>query len=239
MNSVQFWTERQVKLGPATRRATKGDVVPNETTAAIWAASGEPGDAIAAALEADGAAVVRGGPGQGPGDVEALVAAPATLDSLVVCVPPPRDGTALAELGDDDWAAALDRGVGLAFRGIRAALGRMLPQESGRIVIVTALEAKIARAGAAADVASDHAIAGLVKSAAHEVGTAGIGVNALVSGVLGAPGGPAEEEQLAASALKRPVTPAEVAAAVALLASPGLGSVTATLFPAHGGAIPY
>lgn len=209
------------------------------TRAAVWAEAGELGDAIVAVLEQDGATVVRGGTGGDPGEIEALVAAPTALDALVVCVPPPRDGSPLAELGDDDWAAALDRGVGLTFRGIRAALGRMLPQESGRIVIVTALESKIARAGAAADVASDHAIAGLVKSAAHEVGTSGIGVNALVSGVLGEGGGPAEQEQLAASALKRPLTAAEVAAAAAFLASPTLGSVTATLFPAHGGAIPY
>jgi 3-hydroxybutyrate dehydrogenase len=209
------------------------------SNATVWAETGELGDAIVAALETDGATVTRGGPGQELGDIEALIAAPASLDALVVVVPPPRDGGTLAELGDADWTAALDRGVGLAFRGIRGALARMLPEGSGRIVIVTTLEAKIARAGAAADVASDHAIAGLVKSAAHEVGTAGIGVNALVCGVLGEPGGPAEEEQIAASALKRPVTAAEVAAAVALLASPGLGSVTATLFPAHGGAIPY
>lgn len=209
------------------------------TSTAVWAAAGEPGDAIVAALEADGAAVLRGGLGQEPDDIDALIAAPASLDALIVCVPPPRDGVALAELGDADWTAALDRGVGLAFRGVRAALGRMLPQESGRIVIVTSLESKIARAGAGADVASDHAIAGLVKSAAHEVGTKGIGINALVCGVLGAAGAPAEEEQLAASALKRPVTADEVAAAAALLSSPTLGSVTATLFPAHGGAIPY
>lgn len=209
------------------------------TNAAVWAQAGEPGDAILAALEADGAMVLRGGPGQDPGDIDALIAAPSTLDALIVCVPPPRDGAPLAELVDADWAAALDRGVGLAFRGIRAALGRMLPRESGRIVIVTSLESKIARPGAAGDVAADHAIAGLVKSAAHEVGTKGIGINALVCGVLGAAGAPAEEEQLAASALKRPVTPDEVAAAAVLLASPTLGSVTATLFPAHGGAIPY
>jgi NAD(P)-dependent dehydrogenase (short-subunit alcohol dehydrogenase family) len=209
------------------------------TNAAVWAQAGGPGDAIVAALKADGATVLRGGAGQEPGDIDALITAPPTLDALIVCVPPPRDGAALADLGDADWTAALDRGVGLAFRGIRAALRRMLPQESGRIVIVTSLESKIARPGATADAASHHAIAGLVKSAAHEVGTKGIGINALVCGVLGEPTAPAEEEQLAASALKRPLNPEEVAAAAALLASPMLGSVTATLFPAHGGAIPY
>jgi 3-hydroxybutyrate dehydrogenase len=209
------------------------------TSAVVWADAGEPGDAIVAALEAEGTSVVRGGPGQELADVEALVATPGSLDALIVCVPPPHEGVPLAELDDAEWAASLDRGVGVAFRAIRAALARMLPQESGRIVVVTALESKIARAGAVADVASDHAVAGLVKAAAHEVGTKGIGINALVTGVLGEPDGSAEEEQLAASALKRPITAEEVAAAAVLLASPTLGSVTATLFPVHGGAIPY
>jgi 3-hydroxybutyrate dehydrogenase len=231
MNSVQLWDERTEGVG-----VTLGN---EATSAAVWAADGEPAEAIVAALGRDGASVTRGGPGLPLGDVDALVAAPENLDALIICVPPPRDGAPVAELTDEGWNAALDRGVGLAFRGIRAALARMLPQGSGRIVVVTTLESKIGRAGAAADTAGAHAIAGLVKSAAHEVGTAGIGINALVCGVLSEPGAPAEAEQLAASALKRPLTPAEVAAAAALLASPALGSVTATLFPAHGGAIPY
>lgn len=210
-----------------------------DLTTAVWAEAGEPGDAIVAAIARDGATVARGGPGLPLGDVDALVADPDVLDSLILCVPPPRDGPPVAELTDEQWTAALDRGVGLAFRGIRAAIARMLPQGSGRIVVVTTPESKIGRAGAAADAAGAHAIAGLVKSAAHEVGTAGIGINALVCGVLAEAGAPAGEEQLAASALKRPVTAAEVAAAAVLLASPSLGSVTATLFPVHGGAIPY
>lgn len=208
-------------------------------SAVVWGDGIGIGDAIAAALERTGSTVARGGEESGRGDVAALIAGvDGDLDLVVICTEGPDDAHPIAELSDEAWEAALERDLGLAFRGIRAALARMLPCEAGRIIVATRVEAKLPRAGASAYVAAQHGVGGLVKSVAHEVGRKGIAVNGLVCGVI-ENRGPADEDLLERSSLKRPVTPDEVAAAALVLAGPTHTSLTGTLFPVHGGSIAY
>ena len=98
---------------------------------------------------------------------------------------------------------------------------------------------------------------GLVKSAAHEVGTLGITVNAILPGIietdivrddrpgLGDRDGPAglrrADRSCSAreSAIKRPNTVDEVAAVAVLLASDAARNMTGCMFPVDGGTMPY
>jgi 3-hydroxybutyrate dehydrogenase len=105
-------------------------------------------------------------------------------------------------------------------------------------------------------VATKHAVNGLVKSAAHEVGTLGITVNAILPGIIETDivreTGPASAEAMgvgsyealiemfcAESAIKRPNRVEEVAAVAVLLASDAARNMTGCLFPVDGGTLPY
>jgi NAD(P)-dependent dehydrogenase (short-subunit alcohol dehydrogenase family) len=190
------------------------------TTAAVWG-GGEAWTAISDAISGAGAEVLRD-----PGDreVDAFLGEAAEslgrLDLVVICIGGPTAPGPLAETSDDAWDDELDLCLGVAFRGVRRSLKQMLGQPGGRILLTTSVEAKLPRAGAAPYVAAQHGIAGLVKSVAHEVGPQGVFINALLC------------EPMANGA--------EATAAAALtLASPSMRSITGTLFPVHGGTVPY
>ena len=162
------------------------------------------------------------------------------LDVVVLVAATGASTARIADMQDDQWTAAVDATLNHAFWGIRRALQHMIPRRQGRVIVVSSVAAKLATPSRAASAAGEHAIAGLVKSAAHEVGTLGIKVNAVMHGVL-------EDENpddLAAafverSAIKRPNRMEEVADAAVLLASPSLMSVTGCVFPVDGGTTPY
>jgi 3-hydroxybutyrate dehydrogenase len=141
----------------------------------------------------------------------------------------------VASMSDDDWQRALDLNLNHVFWGIRRALNHMLPRKSGRIVVTSAIEGKLPRPGASAYVAAKHAVNGLVKSVAREVGTEGIAVNAILPGPIDA----ATEHLEALSKLGRRNTSEEVARVAVLLASPSITSITGCLFPVDGGTMPY
>jgi 3-hydroxybutyrate dehydrogenase len=162
------------------------------------------------------------------------------LDVLVLVTAPGVPTVGIAEMRDDQWTTAVDGTLNHAFWGIRRAFQHMIPSGQGRVIVVSSVAAKMATPSRAVSAAGEHAIAGLVKSAAHEVGTVGIKVNAIMRGVL-------EDENLDVlteafverSAIKRPNRLEEVANVAVLLASPSLTSVTGCLFPVDGGTMPY
>jgi NAD(P)-dependent dehydrogenase (short-subunit alcohol dehydrogenase family) len=141
----------------------------------------------------------------------------------------------VASMSDDEWQRALDLNLNHVFWGIRRALNHMLPRKSGRIVVTSAIEGKLPRPGASGYVAAKHAVNGLVKSVAREVGTEGIAVNAILPGPIDA----ATEDLGALSKLGRRNTVEEVARVAVLLASPTITSITGCLFPVDGGTMPY
>ena len=93
----------------------------------------------------------------------------------------------LARTTDEDWARMLDLNLTAPFRLLRRALPGMVEQGWGRVVAVASIAAKRGDPYVSAYTASKHGLLGLVRSAAAEVATTGVTVNAVCPGVRGHP----------------------------------------------------
>ena len=125
----------------------------------------------------------------------------------------------------------------------------------GRIINISSVEGKLGKAAMGAYVAAKHAVNGLTKSMAQELGTAGVTANAICPGLvitdIVKEGGPATAEAMGMtfdemvdmfsqeSAVKRPTTVEEVAALAVLLASPAGSGITGQAISVDGGTTPY
>ncbi len=162
----------------------------------------------------------------------------------------------LADFTDEEWQYELNFNLNQCFWGTRRSLKHMLPQQHGRIILMSSMYGKYAVPGIAGYVTNKHAIIGLAKAAAHEVGTQGVTVNAICPGFVATDmfyeTGPATVEamglgsldDLAAimytpTAIKRSNTVEEVAALALLLASAEGAGFTGGSFNVDGGAAPY
>ena len=162
----------------------------------------------------------------------------------------------VAQMSDEEWKLEIDWNLNHVFWGMRRALGHMIPRQSGRVIVTSSVEGKLGKPGLGGYTATKHAVNGLVKSAAHEVGTLGITVNAILPGIIEtdivretgpdsaiAMGLPGYDEMIQLfcreSAIKRPNTVEEVAAVAVLLASDAARNMTGCLFPVDGGTLPY
>lgn len=162
----------------------------------------------------------------------------------------------IAAMTDEEWSLEMDWNINHVFWGMRRALQHMIPRQSGRIIVTSSVEGKLGKAGLAGYVTGKHAVNGLVKTAAKEVGTLGITVNAILPGIIEtdivlatgpasatAMGLPSYDAMIqlfsAESSIKRPNRVEEVAAAAVLLASDGARNMTGCLFPVDGGTMPY
>ena len=162
----------------------------------------------------------------------------------------------VAQMSDEEWQLEVDWNLNHVFWGMRRALQHMIPRESGRVIVTSSVEGKLGKPGIPGYAATKHAVNGLVKAAAHETGTLGITVNAILPGLVEtdivrangpdsavAMGLGSYENLIAAftseSALKRPNTVEEVAAVAVLLASDAARNMTGCMFPVDGGTMPY
>jgi 3-hydroxybutyrate dehydrogenase len=165
------------------------------------------------------------------------------------------DHAPVAALTDEAMQDSLTWNFWHTFWTMRAALNHMIPQESGRIICNSSVEGKMGKPGLSIYVVAKHAINGLVKSAAQEVGTLGITVNAVCPGaietdVMKAEGPGAAEsmgityEELLnmfteESAIKRLNEVEDVAEVNVLLASEAGAGITGSLISIDGGTSPY
>ena len=162
----------------------------------------------------------------------------------------------LAQMSDEEWKLEIDWNLNHVFWGMRRALNHMIPRQSGRVIVTSSIEGKLGKPGLCGYTATKHAVNGLVKSAAQEVGTLGITVNAILPGIIEtdivrktgpdsaiAMGLPGYDEMIqlfcSEAAIKRPNTVEEVAAVAVLLASDAAKNMTGCLFPVDGGTLPY
>ena len=88
----------------------------------------------------------------------------------------------VAQLTDEALDDALKWNLWSTFWCSRKAVNYMIPQGWGRIINISSVEGKCGKPGLSIYVIAKHAINGLTKSMAQEVGTMGITVNSLVPG---------------------------------------------------------
>jgi len=93
----------------------------------------------------------------------------------------------LAKTTDEQWAQMLDVNLTAPFRCIRRVVPRMVERAYGRIVVVASVAAKRGDPYICAYTASKHGLLGIVRSAAAELATKGITVNAICPGYVDTP----------------------------------------------------
>ncbi len=229
--------------------------------ALVTGASGGIGGAVAAALHAQGCHVVLAGRRRGaledlasrlgeraqvevadvadPAAADALVAAAEPLDVLVNNAGVTRDTLAL-RMKDADWQFVLDTNLTAAFRLARAALKGMLKRRHGRIVGVTSIVGATGNPGQANYAAAKAGLVGMTKALAHEVAARGVTVNCVAPGFIDTAMTQALDDRQREALLGRiPAgrlgVGADVAAAVAYLASDGAAYVTGQTLHVNGG----
>jgi 3-oxoacyl-[acyl-carrier protein] reductase len=148
--------------------------------------------------------------------------------------------TLTMRMKDEDWDAVLDTNLSAVFRLSRGVMRGMMKARWGRIVNVTSVVGSSGNAGQANYAAAKAGVAGMTRALARELGSRGVTVNCVAPGfidtdmtrVLG-------EEQTAALLQQIPVgrlgAAADIAHAVAFLASPQAGYITGTTLHVNGG----
>jgi 3-oxoacyl-[acyl-carrier protein] reductase len=150
-----------------------------------------------------------------------------------------RDMLAM-RLKDEDWDAVLDTNLKAVFRMSRAVMRTMMKQRYGRIVNITSVVGAAGNAGQANYAAAKAGVAGMTRALARELGSRGVTVNCVAPGFIETDmtAGLPEEQQkqlLGQIPLGHLGKPADIAHAVAFLASPQAGYVTGQEIHVNGG----
>ena len=163
------------------------------------------------------------------------------IDILVNNAGITRD-TLLLRMKDDDFDAVLDTNLRGPFLCTRAALRPMTRARYGRIINITSVVGLMGNAGQANYAAAKAGIIGLTKSAAREMASRGITVNAVAPGYIETELTGVLDEKLRAAILEaiplgRLGTPQDVAGLVCFLASDAAAYITGQTFTVDGGMV--
>ena len=161
----------------------------------------------------------------------------------------------LVHLSDESFDEAMKWNVYATFWACRRALQTMLPANAGRIINISSVEGKHGKPVLTAYSAAKHAVNGLTKALAREVGPQGVTVNAICPGLVITDiirnNGPDTAKAMgmtfdemiamfaAESAIKRPNTVEEIAAVAVLLASAAGAGITGATISVDGGSAQY
>lgn len=189
------------------------------------------------------------------GFVDRTVAHFGRIDILVNNAGGAGDLQPMVNLSDEAFDEAMKWNVYSTFWATRRALRPMLAQKWGRVINISSMEGKHGKPVFTAYTAAKHAINGMTKSLAREVGTEGVTANCICPGLVITDiirnNGPATAEAMgmsfdemvtmfaAEAAIKRPNTVEEVAAVAVLLASDAGAGITGAAISVDGGTAQY
>jgi len=146
----------------------------------------------------------------------------------------------LARMTDEEWDDVLATNLKSVFRLSRAVLRAMMKARGGRIINIGSVVGSMGNPGQANYAASKAGMIGFTKSLAQEIGSRNITVNCVAPGFIDTDmtQGLGEEQRaklVEHVPLKRLGQPADIAAAVAFLASPGAAYITGITLHVNGG----
>ncbi len=146
----------------------------------------------------------------------------------------------LVRMKEEDWDQVLAVNLKGAFNCLKAAAKPMIKQRSGRIVNISSVVGLMGNAGQINYVASKAGLVGLTKSAARELASRNITVNAVAPGFIETAmtenlPEKTREAMLAQIPLNRFGKPEEVAQAVAFLVSDRAAYITGQVMHVNGG----
>ena len=182
---------------------------------------------------ADGAAVNAA--------AEKILAEAGRVDVLINNAGVTRDGL-LMRMSEADWDTVLDTNLKGAFLFTKAFTRALLKQRSGRIINVASIVGLIGNAGQCNYAASKAALIGFTKSAARELASRGITVNAIAPGFIETDMTAAVNEEwrkelLSKIPLNRFGQPEEIADAALFLAGPAGRYITGQVLTVDGGMV--
>ncbi|MCB0880845.1 MAG: SDR family oxidoreductase [Thermoleophilia bacterium] len=190
------------------------------------------GGAVAVHLEA-------GDPASAALAVDAVEGGLGPLDALVANAGTTADGVAL-RMPDAQWRAPLDVNLTGTFRAVRAVGERMAARGSGSVVLLGSVVGTHGNAGQVNYSASKAGMIGLMRTAARELGPAGVRVNLVAPGfILTRLTDVLPDDQRDAlrrgAALDRLGTPEDVAGPVVFLCSAGASFIHGAVIEVDGG----
>jgi len=150
-----------------------------------------------------------------------------------------RDGL-LMRMKTDDWQAVINLNLTGVFLCTRAVTRTMLKQKSGRIINITSVVGLMGNAGQANYAAAKAGVVGLTRSAAKEMASRGITVNAVAPGFIATDMTKDLDAEaiLAAIPLGRFGNPEQVAGTVRFLAAdPAAAYITGQVLQVDGGMV--
>jgi 3-oxoacyl-[acyl-carrier protein] reductase len=171
--------------------------------------------------------------------IDAMVKEHGALHVLVNNAGITRDTLAM-RMKDDDWDAVLDTNLKAVFRMSRAVMRPMMKQRYGRMISITSVVGASGNPGQSNYAAAKAGVAGMTRALARELGSRHITVNCVAPGFIETDmTATLPEAQHQALLSQIPLghlgKPADIAHAVAYLASPAAGYITGQELHVNGG----
>lgn len=173
--------------------------------------------------------------------VERILAETSRVDILVNNAGVTRDGL-LVRMSEEDWDTVLDTNLKGAFLFTKALTRAFMKQRSGRIINIASIVGLIGNAGQCNYASSKAALLGFTKSAARELASRGVLVNAIAPGFIETDMTAGLKDELKVEMLKSiPLgtlgKPEDIAEAALFLAGPASRYITGQVLTVDGGMV--